>query len=132
MHNGKTEFLRILPCEKPQGRIIIHSVLRCSAAVLSQSGSPFFEQSQPTRKLCSCSKQSPGGDKCAALLYASCYKITCAYRLYVDPLNTDDFRSFFTQTSKFFVCFSDYIDKKTVQHKIDLREFQTLIKLFTL
>ncbi len=54
------------------------------------------------------------------LLYMSCYKITCAYRLYVDPLNTDDFRSFFTQTSKFFVCFSDYIDKKTVQHKIKI------------
>lgn len=131
MHNGKTEFLRILPCEKPQGRIIIHSVLRCSAAVLSQSVSPFFEQSQPTRKLCSCSKRLVVTNA-PVILYVSCYKITCAYRLYVDPLNTDNFCSFFTQTSKFFVCFSDYIDKKTVQHKIDLREFQTLIKLFTL
>lgn len=39
---------------------------------------------------------------------------------YASPLNVGDFRSFFTQTSKFFVCFSDFIDKNYVQNNIKL------------
>ena len=36
---------------------------------------------------------------------------TASLNYYASPLNVGDFRSFFTQTSKFFVCFSDLITK---------------------
>ena len=41
---------------------------------------------------------------------------TASLNYYASPLNVGDFRSFFTQTSKFFVCFSDFIDKNYVQY----------------
>ena len=45
---------------------------------------------------------------------------TASLNYYASPLNVGDFRSFFTQTSKFFVCFSDLIDKNYVQNNIKL------------
>lgn len=45
---------------------------------------------------------------------------TASLNYYASPLNVGDFRSFFTQTSKFFVCFSDFIDKNYVQNNIKL------------
>ena len=45
---------------------------------------------------------------------------TASLDYYASPLNVGDFRSFFTQTSKFFVCFSDFIDKNYVQNNIKL------------
>ena len=45
---------------------------------------------------------------------------TASLNYYASTLNVGDFRSFFTQTSKFFVCFSDLIDKNYVQNNIKL------------
>ena len=45
---------------------------------------------------------------------------TASLNYYASPLNVGDFCSFFTQTSKFFVCFSDLIDKNYVQNNIKL------------
>lgn len=48
---------------------------------------------------------------------------TASLNYYASPLNVGDFRSFFTQTSKFFVCFSDFIDKNYVQYIRSMRIF---------
>lgn len=58
---------------------------------------------------------------------------TASLNYYASPLNVGDFRSFFTQTSKFFVCFSDFIDKNYVQNNIKLiKGNSNFNKIFTL